>query len=65
MITKSASRIIDHTIKMIWLKEICEDYGCGNLLREASLQSSLYHHLRTHLEDVLKENHLFIYPEFY
>ena len=65
MIAKSVQRTIDRAIKMIWLKEICKDYGSGNLLREASLQSSLYHHLRTHLEDVLKANNLFIYPEFY
>lgn len=65
MITKNVRHTIDRAIKRIWLKEICEDYGRGNLLREASLQSSLYHHLRVHLEDVLKENHLFIYPEFY
>lgn len=65
MVVKSVRRTIDRAIKMIWLKEICEDYGNGNLLREASLQSSLYHHLRTRLEDVLKANNLFIYPEFY
>lgn len=65
MITKDARRKIDRAIKTVWLKEICEDYGNGRLLREASLQSSLYYHLRSHLEDVLKENHLFIYPEFY
>lgn len=65
MITKNARRKIDQAIKTIWLKEICEDYGNGRLLREASLQSSLYCHLRSHLEDVLKENNLFIYPEFY
>lgn len=65
MIAKSVQRTIDRAIKMIWLNEICEDYGNGSLLREASLQSSLYHHLRAHLEDVLKANDLFIYPEFY
>lgn len=65
MITKSAKRKIDQVIKSVWLKEICEDYGNGRLLREASLQSSLYYHLRSHLEDVLIENNLFIYPEFY
>ena len=65
MITKKVRSILDRAIKTVWLKEICEDYGSGRLLREASLQSSLYHHLRTHLENVLKDNHLFIYPEFY
>lgn len=65
MISKNASRKIDRAIKTVWLKEICEDYGHGRLLREASLQSSLYHHLRSHLEDVLDDNNLFIFPEFY
>ena len=65
MITKNTRRKIDQAIKTVWLKEICEDYGKGRLLREASLQSSLYHHLRAHLEDVLEDNNLFIYPEFY
>lgn len=64
-ITKNARYQIDRAIKHVWLKEICEDYGNGKLLREASLQSSLYYHLRSRLEDVLKNNHLFIYPEFY
>lgn len=65
MITKSTRGKIDQAIKTVWLKEICEDYGRGRLLREASLQSSLYHHLRSHLESVLNDNELFIYPEFY
>lgn len=65
MITKSARRAIDRVIKKVWLEEICEDYGSGRLLREASLQSSLYHHLRSYLGNVLEDNNLFIYPEFY
>ena len=65
MITKHVTQRIDRAIKTVWLKEICEDYGNGKLLREASLQSSLYHHLRTHLGDFLEKNSLFIYPEFY
>jgi len=65
MISKKTKREIDQIIKRVWLKEICEDYGKGRLLREASLQSGLYHHLRSHLEAVLDDNSLFIYPEFY
>ena len=65
MITKHVTQTIDRAIKTVWLKEICEDYGNGKLLREASLQSSLYHHLRTHLDDVLEKNSFCIYPEFY
>lgn len=29
------------------------------------MQSSLYHHLHSHLKNVLSDHHLFIYPEFY
>lgn len=58
-------RAIDREIKKVWLKEICEDYGSGRLLREAGLQSSLYHHLRLHLEDILEENNLILCPEYY
>lgn len=65
IITKKARLAIDRAIKRVWLNEICEDYGNGRFLREASLQSGLYHHLRSRLEGVLEENHLFIYPEFY
>lgn len=65
MITKQTQQKIDQAIKHIWLHEINEDYGNGRLLREASLQSSLYHHLRVHLDPLLNRNNLFIYPEFY
>lgn len=65
MITKNTRLKIDQVIKEVWLKDICEDYGSGRLLREASLQSSLYYHLRRYFGDVLEDNNLFIYPEFY
>lgn len=65
MIKRDVMQAIDGAIKEIWLDEICRDYGSGKLLREASLQSSLYHHIRSYLEGVLEENNLFIYPEFY
>ena len=56
---------IDKAIKEVWLNEICHEYGVGNLIREASLQCSLYHHLRNKLDTILKENNLCLYPEFY
>lgn len=56
---------IDKAIKEVWLKEICYEYGVGNLIREASLQCSLYQHLRNKLDAILKENNLCLYPEFY
>ena len=65
MLTKKAQNAIDQAIKTVWLREVCRDYGKGRLLREASLQSCLYHHLRSHLDSVLSDNSLYIYPEFY
>ena len=56
---------IDRVIKEVWLNKICEEYGVGKLIREASLQCSLYHHLRNRLDSILKENNLYLYPEFY
>lgn len=56
---------IDKAIKEVWLNEICQEYGEGNLVREASLQCLMYHHLRNRLDGLLKENNLHIYPEFY
>lgn len=56
---------IDNTIRHIWLNEIKYDYDNGYLLREDSLKNSLYFHMRTKLGDVLSNNNLRIYPEFY
>ena len=65
MIKKTVKREIDKVIKHIWLTEVCKEYGEGQFLLEASLQCSLYHHLRNQLTPLLRENNLYIYPEFY
>ena len=65
MIKKSVKIEIDKIIKDVWLEDICEDYGNGLLIKEASLQCALYHHLRLRLADILEKNNLYIYPEFY
>lgn len=65
MIQNNIKKEIDKTMKDIWLNEICTDYGNGLLIREASFQCSIYHHLRNRLRTLLEENHLYIYPEFY
>ena len=65
MIKKSIRKEIDKVIKNIWLHNICTDYGNGFLIKEASLQCSLYHHLQNELNLLLQQNHLYIYPEFY
>ena len=64
MIKKSVKIEIDKIIKDVWLEDICEDYGNGLLIKEASLQCALYHHLRLRLADILEKNNLYIYPEF-
>lgn len=65
MVKRSVQRAIDRSIKSIWLNEICEEYGKGFFILEASLQNSFYHHLRCKLDELLIENDLYIYPEFY
>ena len=65
MVDKSIIRLIDKTIKEIWVNEIKNDYDEDYLLKEDSLKNSLYFHIRSTLEDVLRDNNLRIYPEFY
>lgn len=61
---KTIKKEIDRAIKEVWLEEVCEDYAQNGILMEASLQCSLYHHLRNRLEDILEENDLRIYSEY-
>ena len=65
MVDESIVRLIDKTIKEIWVNEIKKDYDEDYLLKEDSLKNSLYFHIRSKLEDVLRDNNLRIYPEFY
>lgn len=65
LIKKKVKKDIDKNIKEVWLNEICEDYGKGMLIKEASLQCSFYHHLIHRLTSILEENNLYIYPEVY
>lgn len=65
LVDKSIIRLIDKTIKEIWVNEIKNDYDEDYLLKEDSLKNSLYFHIRSALEDVLRDNNLRIYPEFY
>ena len=57
--------LIDKTIKEIWVNEIKDDYEEDYLLKEDSLKNSLYYHLRSKLERVLREYDLRIFPEYY
>ncbi|MBQ9719868.1 MAG: hypothetical protein IJV64_04155 [Oscillospiraceae bacterium] len=65
MTKRSVQKEIDKAVKSIWLNEICAEYGKGNFILEASVQCSLYHHLRNMLDALLHENSLYIYPEYY
>lgn len=65
MVKKNIKKLIDKTIKEVWINEICKDYGNGHFLMEADIQCSLYYHLRRKLSSILEENNLYIYPEFY
>lgn len=65
VIKKGVKKEIDKIIKEVWLNDICKDYGRGSLIKEASLQCSLYHHLKNEMDSILEENNLYIYPEFY
>ena len=49
MIKKSVKKEIDKIIKEVWLTDICKEYGRGGLIKEASLQCSLYPVSYTHL----------------
>ena len=65
MLDEFIVKLIDKTIKEIWVNEIKKDYDEDYLLKEDSLKNSLYFHIRSKLEDVLRDNNLRIYPEFY
>lgn len=65
MVKKNVIREIDKTIKSVWKEEIAADYFEHYLLREDSLKSALYYHLRNKLDALLYENNLRIYTEFW
>lgn len=65
MVSKKVREIIDAEIKAVWLNEIRQDYLNGKLIREASLQCAMYHHLLNRLGQILEENNLYIYPEYW
>lgn len=65
MLEESILKLIDKAIKEIWVNEVKRDYEEDYLLKEDSLKNSLYYHLRSKLEAVLRENNLRIFPEYY
>ncbi|ADY55477.1 hypothetical protein Sgly_1156 [Syntrophobotulus glycolicus DSM 8271] len=62
---KEIMKQIDVAIKSIWLNEIPKDYAGKYLMKEDSLKSAFYHHLRSSsLAEILDENDLRIFTEF-
>lgn len=61
---KEIIRKIDAAIKSVWLNKIPKDYSGRCLLREDSLKSAFYYHLRSALGSLLEENDLRIFTEF-
>ncbi len=65
MVNKRIIKEIDKAIKEIWKNEIAEDYIEKYLLREDSLKSALYFHMRNRLDDLLYENNMRIFTEYW
>lgn len=61
---KELEKIIDESIKAIWVGKIEADYSSGWLLKEDTLKNALYFHLRTSLETIFDANDLRIFTEF-
>lgn len=59
-------RHIDRAIKLVWKDDILKDYNNDFILREDSLKSSFYHHLRIRLGDgFMKRNRIRIFTEYF
>lgn len=64
MISQKLLKEIDYIIKTTWKTCIKKDYLNDYVLREDSLKSCIYYHLRRKLSKILKENNLRIYTEY-
>ncbi|MGG3269688.1 hypothetical protein ABEP16_12310 [Priestia aryabhattai] len=65
MTTTSVSQFIHFNIKKVWLEDINKDYDNLDLLKESSLQSAFYSHLRRRIgDDFLAKNNLKLFPEY-
>lgn len=57
---------IDKALKILWEKNIIEDYNNDFLLKEDTLKNAIYHHLRNQLGDgFLRKHRLRIYTEYH
>lgn len=65
MANKSIIKQIDRAIKEVWLSNLKKDYNGCHLLKEDTLKSSMYFHIRRKLgTKFLEENNLRIFTEF-
>ena len=64
MIQKTVLEEIDNVIKETWLNNISKDYAEAYILKEDSLKSCLYYHMRRRLASLLKKHNLRIFTEF-
>ncbi len=55
---------IHRRIKYIWEEKIKEDYELDWLYKESTLQSALYHHLRTECSDLFQKENIRVFTEF-
>lgn len=58
-------KLIDRTIKEIWVKEIKNDINNMYILYEDTLKNALYYHLRKRLDTVLNDYNIRIFTEFH
>lgn len=65
MLPQEVLNQIDRVIKETWIHKISKDYADWYMLKEDSLKCCMYYHLRSQLDDLLREHNLRIYPEFY
>lgn len=55
---------VDYGIKTAWLEGISKDYSQAKLLKEDTLKSSLYFHIRSRLDNLCEMYNLRIYTEY-
>lgn len=55
---------IDYAIKKAWLKDVSRDYSKAKLLKEDTLKSALYFHIRKRIDSLCEMYNLRIYTEY-
>lgn len=58
-------KLIDKTIKEIWVKDIKNDINSMYVLYEDTLKNAFYYHLRNRLKNVLDDYNIRIFTEFH